>query len=204
MKNNKRNQQEQMINEAKAYFDACGMSETLEAFFTKPSVKELVHTKYAEFENDVNGIANDIDQGDLPEPIIQRVRAMVEAITGEEASYLENVKCSMLCSLHNLFQVMETFVTIDEVVTEPFKEAFGCDDNEKVMKILGEIADGVIGKMMDKCIKMLCIPAGLPEELIDIMMLISGGMPMMNLSEMEKMFGDHEEDDDDDEEDEEM
>ena len=50
--------------------------------------------------------------------------------------------------------------------------------------------------MIEKVVKLICVPRGLPEDIMDILMMIGGGMPMMNLEEMESMFGGHDDDDD--------
>ena len=62
------------------------------------------------------------------------------------------------------------------------------------MKAFEEICDGVIEKMLEKTAKMICLPHGLPVDIADILMMIGGGMPMMNMEEMENMFGHHDED----------
>lgn len=198
MKNNERNQQEQMINEAKAYFDACGMSESFEKLFAKETVKTLIHEKYSAYEAEVQVMSQEVSELEMPDPIIERVKQVAEAATGKEESYFEDVKISVLLSLHNLFQAIELVVTVDDSIKGAFKKAFESDEeNSKIMGILTEISDGVIGKMMDKLIKKMCVPAGMPESIVDIMMMIGGGMPMMNLSEMESMFGGGDDSDDD-------
>ena len=88
----------------------------------------------------------------------------------------------------------------EKTVVEYFKKALENDDPEsKIMNVLREICDGVIGKMMEKTVMHMCVPEGMPDELMGLMMMLGGGMPMMNLSEMMDMFGPDDDDEEDDE-----
>ena len=101
-----------------------------------------------------------------------------------------------MCSMYNLLQGLEAFINVDDAIIAPFKVAFeNAVDGTKFMESFNEICDGVIGKMIEKTVKLICVPRGLPEDIMDILMMIGGGMPMMNLEEMESMFG-HGDDDD--------
>ena len=201
MQNKERNQQEQLVEKAKAYFDAHGLSTSLEAFFAKEEVKLLIHEKYASFEDSVNEIVTETDDSELPEFIIERARSAAETIKGNEDKYADNVKLSVLCSMYNLFEGIESFVTVDDTIAASFKVMFTGNDNAKFMETFNQICDGVISKMTEKLVKLICVPQGLPDEIIDILMMIGGGMPMMNLEEMESMFGSHDGEDDDNDED---
>lgn len=189
MENKERNEQELLVEKAKAYFDANGLTTIMEEFFQREDVKTTIHSKYASFEESVSEIAADAEKSDFPEVIIERAKAVTEAVKGEEARYADDVKLSVMCSMYSLFVGMENFITVDEQVLAPFKAAFTSNDNAKFMEAFNEICDGVIGKMIEKTVKMLCLPHGIMGELADILMMIGGGMPMMNLEEMEKMFG---------------
>lgn len=199
MKNKERNQQEQLIEKAKAYFDAHGLATSLDAFFAKEEVKVLIHEKYASFVESIEEILTDAVEAELPEPITDRIRCAVEAVKKEdgEGKYADDVKLSVLGSMYNLFEGIETFVTVDESILAPFKAAFTGDDNAKLMETLNIICDGVVNEMMKNMVRMICVPRGLSEDIIDILMMIGGGMPMMNLEEMENMFGRHDDDDED-------
>lgn len=194
MKNKERKEQEQLVEKAKAYFDANGLTTIMEEFFQREDIKTTIHSKYASFEESVSEIVADAEESDLPEVIIERAHAVAEAVKGEEARYADDVKLSVMCSMYGLFVGMEKFITVDEQVLAPFKAAFTSDDNAKFMEAFNEICDGVIGKMTEKTVKMICLPHGIMGEIADILMMIGGGMPMMNLEEMEKMFGGQDED----------
>lgn len=194
MKNKERNEQEQLVEKAKAYFDANGLTTIMEEFFQREDIKTTIHSKYASFEESVSEIVADAEKSDLPEVIIERARAVAEAVKGEEARYADDVKLSVMCSMYGLFVGMEKFITVDEQVLAPFKAAFTSDDNAKFMEAFNEICDGVIGKMTEKTVKMICLPSGIMGEIADILMMIGGGMPMMNMEELEKMFGSQDED----------
>ena len=194
MKNKERNEQEQLVEKAKAYFDANGLTTIMEEFFQREDIKTTIHSKYASFEESVSEIVADAEKSDLPEVILERARAVAEAVKGEEARYADDVKLSVMCSMYGLFVGMEKFITVDEQVLAPFKAAFTSDDNAKFMEAFNEICDGVIGKMTEKTVKMICLPSGIMGEIADILMMIGGGMPMMNMEELEKMFGSQDED----------
>lgn len=194
MKNKERNEQEQLVEKAKAYFDANGLTTIMEEFFQREDIKTTIHSKYASFEESVSEIVADAEKSDLPEVIIERAQAVAEAVKGEEARYADDVKLSVMCSMYGLFVGMEKFITVDEQVLAPFKAAFTSDDNAKFMEAFNEICDGVIGKMTEKTVKMICLPHGIMGEIADILMMIGGGMPMMNMEELEKMFGGQDED----------
>ena len=99
--------------------------------------------------------------------------------------------------MYNLLEGLEAFIKVDDAVITPFKAAFENDgEGTKLMESFNEICDGVISKMIEKVVKLICVPRGLPEDIMDILMMIGGGMPMMNLEEMESMFGGHDDDDD--------
>lgn len=193
MSKNERNEQEQLVEKAKAYFDAHGLTTCMEEFFKRESVKTAIHTKYASFEESISEIVDETAEAGLPEVIVDRARTAVEAVKGEEESYAADVKLSVMCSMYSLFVGMEKFVTVDENLLAPFKSAFTSDDNAKFMEVFEEICDGVIAKMMQKTVKMICLPHGIAGGIADILMMISGGSPMMNMEEMEKMFGHHNE-----------
>lgn len=194
MENKERNEQEQLVEKAKAYFDANGLTTIMEEFFQREDIKTTIHSKYASFEESVSEIVADAEKTDLPEVIIERAQAVAEAVKGEEARYADDVKLSVMCSMYGLFVGMEKFITVDEQVLTPFKAAFTSDDNAKFMEAFNEICDGVIGKMTEKTVKMICLPHGIMGEIADILMMIGGGMPMMNMEELEKMFGGQDED----------
>lgn len=194
MENKERNEQEQLVEKAKAYFDANGLTTIMEEFFQREDIKTTIHSKYASFEESVSEIVADAEKSDLPEVIIERAQAVAEAVKGEEARYADDVKLSVMCSMYGLFVGMEKFITVDEQVLAPFKAAFTSDDNAKFMEAFNEICDGVIGKMTEKTVKMICLPHGIMGEIADILMMIGGGMPMMNMEELEKMFGGQDED----------
>ena len=203
MKNENRKQQEQVINEAKAYFEACGLTASLDGLFTKDMVKNLIHEKYAGYEKDVTEMVQEITELEMPEPIIERVKSVAEAVTGKEEGYLDDVKISLLLSIKNLFEAIEVILDVDDNVTAAFKKALESDEPEsKIMNVLREICDGVIGKMMEKTVMHMCVPEGMPDELMGLMMMLGGGMPMMNLSEMMDMFGPDDDDEDEEEDDE--
>lgn len=198
MKNKERNQQEQLVNEAKAYFDANGLSASLDIFFASEPVKALIHEKYAGFEATVDEIVTEAIDAELPEVIIDRARSVAEVVKGNEEKYADDVRLSVLCTLYNLFKGIEAFVKLDEKIITLYENALTKEeDNAALMKSFEEICDGVIGKMTDKMVKMICVPHGLPDDIVNILMMIGGGMPMMNLEEMEKMFGSHDDDDED-------
>lgn len=202
MKNETRKQQEQVINEAKAYFDACGLSASFDSLFTKEPVKALIHEKYAAYEAEVQEMVEEISELNMPEPINERVKNIADDVTGKEERYQDDVKISLILSVKNLFEAIETIVVIDDSITGAFKKALESDDeNSKIMVILKEICEGVVGNMMNNTLKRMCVPEGMPEDIMDILMMIGGGMPMMNLNELEKMFGGAEDDEDEDEED---
>lgn len=200
MENKERKQQEQLVNEAKAYFDARGLSTSLDAFFVREDIKLLIHEKYAAFVENVKEITSEAEAAELPEVILERTRDVAEAITGEEdgeSKYTDDVKLSVMCSMYNLLQGLEAFIKVDDAVITPFKAAFeNGGEGTKLMESFNEICDGVISKMIEKVVKLICVPRGLPEDIMDILMMIGGGMPMMNLEEMESMFGGHDDDDD--------
>lgn len=201
MQNKERKQQEQLINEAKAYFDANGLSASMDAFFAREDIKLLMHEKYAAFIENVDEIVSEAKTADLPEVIIDRAQSVAEAVKDEdgEGKYADDVKLSVLCTLHNLFKGIEAFVKVDERIVSLYADAFTKEgDGEAFMKSFEEICDGVIGKMIEKTVKMICVPRGLPEDIMDILMMIGGGMPMMNLEEMESMFGHGGDDDESD------
>lgn len=192
MENKERKQQEQLVNEAKAYFDARGLSTSLDAFFVREDIKLLIHEKYAAFVENINEIVSEAETAELPEVILERTRSVAEAITEEdgEGKYADDVKLSVMCSMYNLLQGLEAFINVDDAIIAPFKAAFeNAGDGTKFMESFNEICDGVISKMIEKTVKLICVPRGLPEDIMDILMMIGGGMPMMNLEEMETMFG---------------
>lgn len=192
MENKERKQQEQLVNEAKAYFDARGLSTSLDVFFAREDIKLLIHEKYAAFVENVNEIVSEAEAAELPEVILERTRSVAEAITEEdgEGKYADDVKLSVMCSMYNLLQGLEAFINVDDAIIAPFKVAFeNAGDGTKFMESFNEICDGVISKMIEKTVKLICVPRGLPEDIMDILMMIGGGMPMMNLEEMESMFG---------------
>lgn len=199
MKNKKRDQQEQLIEKAKAYFDAHGLTASLDAFFAKEEVKVLIHEKYASFVESMEEILKEAVEAELPEPIINRIRGVVEEVKKDdgEGKYADDVKLSVLGSMYNLFEGIETFVTVDENILASFKAAFTGDDNAKFMETLNTICDGVVNEMMKNMVRMICVPRGLRDDIIDILMMIGGGMPIMNLEEMESMFGRRSDDNDD-------
>lgn len=200
MKNENRKQHEQVINEAKAYFEFCGLTASFEGLFAKDMVKNLIHEKNAEFEKDVNDMVQEITELKMPEPIMERVKSVAEAATGKEEEYLNDVKISLMLSLKNLFDALETVLVVDDNVAAAFKLAFESNDPEsKIMKILKEICEGINGKKMEKVAMLMCVPEGIPDDLMGLLMLLGGGMPMMNLSEMMDMFGADDDDEEDDE-----
>ena len=159
--------------------------------------------KYAAFVENVNEIVSEAEAAELPEVILERTRSVAEAITEEdgEGKYADDVKLSVMCSMYNLLQGLEAFINVDDAIIAPFKAAFeNAGDGTKFMESFNEICDGVISKMIEKTVKLICVPRGLPEDIMDILMMIGGGMPMMNLEEMESMFGHGGDDDESDSE----
>lgn len=196
MENKERNEQEQVVEMAKAYFDANGLTTAVEEFFKREDIKATIHTKYACFEESINELVSDTEKSGLPGVILERAKAVAEAVKGEEEKYADDVKLSVICSMYALFVGMENFITVDEQVLAPFKAAISAEDNTTFIETFEKICDGVIEKMTEKTVKLICLPHGIVGGLADILMMISGGSPMMNMEELEKMFGDHDEDSD--------
>ncbi len=194
MEKKERNEQEQLVETAKAYFDANGLTTAMEEFFKREDIKKTIHTKYVCFEESINEIVADTEKSGLPEVILERARAVAEAVKGEESQYADDVKLSVICSMYALFVGMENFITVDEQVLAPFKAAFTAQGDATFVETFEKICDGVIEKMMEKTVKLICLPHGIMGEIADILMMIGGGSPMMNMEEMEKMFGRHDED----------
>ena len=191
MENKERKEQEQLVEKAKAYFDANGLTTAMEEFFGREDIKNTIHTKYACFEESINEIVSDTEKSGLPEVIIERARSVAEAVKGEVGGYADDVKLSVICSMYALFVGMENFITVDEQVLAPFKAAFTAENNATFVETFERICDGVIEKMTEKTVKLICLPHGIMGEIADILMMIGGGSPMMNMEEMEKMFGGH-------------
>lgn len=185
---NGRKNQEQVVKEAEGYINALGMTETFEAFFCKETVKSLIHEIYASYEGDVKEIVDKISDSGMPIVVVERARKISEIATGEEDKYVADVKLSMICSMHNLFQNMEAVVNIEDSIKKVFIAAFTEDNNEKVMNLLSEICYGVSSEMMKRVTQLICIPTALSGGIADVLMMISGGMPMISLEELESML----------------
>lgn len=194
MENKERKEQEKVVEMAKAYFDAKGLTTVMEEFFQREDIKKTIHTKYVCFEESISEIVSDMEKAGLPEVIIERARSVAEVVKGEESGYADDVKLSVICSMYALFVGMENFITVDEQVLAPFKVAFTAENNATIVETFEKICDDVIEKMTEKTVKLICLPHGIMGEIADILMMIGGGSPMMNMEEMEKMFGQHEED----------
>lgn len=164
----------ELVEKAKAYFDANGLTQSVEGFFLREDIKKKIHSKYVSFEECVSGIVAEVESNKLPNIIIKRVLAVREAVKGKEAVYAADVKLSVMCNMYNLFVGMEQFITVDEQVLAPFKAAFDAENNEAFVEFFEEICDGVIKKMIETTLKMLCFPNGLMGEIADIIMMIGG------------------------------
>lgn len=175
MQNCERNEHEQLVEKAKAYFDANGLTKIIEGLFQREDIKKTIHSKYVSFEESVSGIVTDVEKSDdLPKVIIERVLAVGEAVKGKEAVYAADVKLSVMCNMYNLFVGMEHFITVDEQVLALFNAAITSNDNTKFMEYFNEICDGVISKMTEKTVKIICLPNGIMGEIADILMMIGG------------------------------
>lgn len=181
-----------LAEEAKKYLESIGLLASLNKFFAGEPAVKLISEKFTTFLEEVQKIYQGLQEKKLPKSILARAKFVVDTVKTAKTAYLEDVRMSFLISLKNLFEVIENFVTVDSQIFEPFKDAFENCENPKIMKVLEDICDGIKEGMVQKVRRHMWLPPEVPEEVAEIIMMLSGGNPAMSMEEMERMFGEGE------------
>ena len=145
---NEQNEQEKMLKDSIAYLDALGLTASIEEFFVRDDVNRLIHEKYVELIRNVDEIIAKIETAEFPKDIIDCVREFASDLSENneaEKNYGADVKCSVQCTLYDLFKRMEAFIQVDEQISSIFTNTFSqkkeCD--KQLMKSLEEICNSV-------------------------------------------------------------
>ena len=169
-----------LIEKAESYFDEHNLTLQLEELLATPLVKKIIHEKYTEFETEVKEVVDEFLKCDFPKPITERAQQVYKAVINKEESYADDVRLSVLCSVYSVLEGIERFVRVDDAIENTFREGF-TEKNEKIIEAIRRICQGIKVKMLDKVVKVISVPFGVPEELMEVLLQISGGMPMMNM-----------------------
>ena len=181
-----RNEQQRMISEATYYFNKNGLTCNFEKFFNSDAVKKVLQEVYVRFTADAEKIVSN-----LPGPAQKRGNQIFATIPEKEASYVEDVKNSFLCTIANLLNDIDYFVTVNNAIIDEFNVAFDTDPDGKMLKALYRIADELAKILLDEFLAIVNLPSGLPDEVAQVLFAISGGTPMMSLAEIEEYMAEN-------------
>lgn len=178
--NNTRDEQQKMLEEAKAYFDKLGLTHKVELFFSSHDVNLALHEAYGIFKAKAKIIVSN-----LPGPAQKRSYEFFEEITQHEDGFFEDVKDSFICTVTARIQAVNDLVSIDNVIADKLHSTFINDPNRKLLNVVLEIADGLKEIMLEKFEHEVSIPLGIPDEVAEVLFAISRGRPVVSLAEIE-------------------
>lgn len=104
---------------------------------------------------------------------------------------MEDVRNSFLCTIANLLNAMNDFVTVDYAIIDEFNIAFDSDPEGKMLKALHQTADGLAEILLDDFLAAVNLPSGVPDEVAQVLLAISGGKPMVSFAEVEEYMAEN-------------
>lgn len=178
--NNTRDEQQKMLEEAKAYFDKLGLTHKVELFFSSHDVNLALHEAYGIFKAKAKIIVSN-----LPGPAKKRGSRIFATISERKDDYVMDVKDSFLCTIFNFLNWMEDFIDVDDVIISKFNQALVAEPEGKMLETLHEIANELAGILLEEFQAAVNLPTGLSPEVAQVLLSISNGKPMVTMQEIE-------------------
>ncbi len=175
-----RTEQLKRVAKATVYFKEHGLSYNFEAFFTRDAVKRTLHEIYEVFTVDAEKIVSN-----LPGPAKKRGNRIFATISEREHDYATDVKDSFLCTIFNFLDEMNDFVDVDDVIIQKFNQALVANPEGKMLEALHDIANELATILLEEFQAAVLLPPGLPDEVANVLLSISGGKPVVSLAEIE-------------------
>lgn len=160
---------EEILKEAKDYFEKLGLTGYVDAFFATDLVKEVIHTTYEKYEGQVKNLVQN-----MPKEIRKRGEALLPEAIGREEAYSSDVKSNLVCNIVRVIKVLEDFVPVDETISNLFIKSFVDEADGKMLEMVKYFAEGLADSLLKDFMMAVSVPVGLPPEVAGLVAMLGG------------------------------
>lgn len=164
MKQERKKQEEQLIEMAKAYFEKHGLNDAFDRFFARNDVMRKMQGAYNSFERNLASIINDLDAIECSDELRAKAREVIKIVSGKKEVMDADIKLTMMCTLYGLFDAMEAWIDVDDQVLRPFKEMMVLEKGTQMIQTFDVLCEGLVSKMLGKTLALICESMNKEEE----------------------------------------
>ena len=156
MRNDERKDQEkQLIEEAKAYFEKHGLNEAFDKFFERNDVARKMQGAYNRIERNLSKITQELESFECSPALKARALEVIKDVSGKKEKLDANIKITLMGTMFSLFEAMEQWICVDDQVLAPFKEAMVIERGGHMISTFHSLCENCVDTVLAKTFKLI-------------------------------------------------
>lgn len=188
----RREEEQRILSEAEKFLEENGLAEYLQKFLQTEEATQIVKDSFQELITRITETASN-----APEELKEQGDEMKNEFLKNEKSFQKDAEANLKIRIYFSLKLLPESVLKEAMDADIIKRAFA-EGKETFLKDLNELCDDMTQKHANTFLELLYqgyVPAEIPEEVADIIMMLCGGGAIIPINAVFPEFGNDFEDD---------